>query len=212
MPTIQALCHRVILLKNGQIVAMGDPGSVVESYMKSTQVPDLSACVELTHHPNRVTQPEQAMFRKLRLLDAAGKPTSVFQMGEPITFEIELDTRGRALQNPLVFIGVDRQNLRICNLTTAFMVKESIELRGQVTARCLWHPDWLAPGNYDLALLAIKPYNNDDRLDQIQPVAQFVIVERDIYGTGPQKHTSGLLVPNGRWEFEAHPEPLGALA
>jgi lipopolysaccharide transport system ATP-binding protein len=207
MPSIQALCHRVIWLDGGKIVAAGETSEVVGEYLKVSQATDLLATIDLTEHRNRVTPVENAMFKQVRLLDASGQPSSAFQMGEPITFEIELDTGGRAMVDPLLFIGIDRRNTRICNLTTTFMVNETLRLQGRVTARCVWRQEWLAPGEYDLNLLAIKAHQGAERIDQVQAITQFIILERDVYGTGEQRHASALLVPNGRWEFETEPEP-----
>ena len=203
MAAIQSLCSRVILLNSGRIVAMGETAPIVENYLKSTQAPDLDPSVDLTNHPNRITAPEQAIFKKLRLVDRAGRTTSVFQMGEPIMFEIELDTGDRVLQDPLIVLAIDRRAIRICNLTTSFMVNTSFRLQGRMIVRCVWNQDWLAPGEYELGQLAIKAFSGAERLDQIQPLNQFVIVERNVYGTGEQKHDSAVLIPNGHWEFEA---------
>jgi lipopolysaccharide transport system ATP-binding protein len=213
MASIQSLCQRVILLNGGRIVAMGDTGQIVDGYLKSTRAPDLDPCIDLANHPNRITEPARAIFRKMSLKDAAGRTTSVFQMGEPITFEIELDTGDRLLQDPLVFIGIDRHSVRVCNLTTSFMVNHSFRLQGPMTVRCVWNQDWLTPGEYDLGQLSIKAYIGADRLDQIQPISQFVIVDRDVYGTGEHKHDTAVLIPNGHWEFEARPlQPADEIA
>ena len=203
MAAIQSLCSRVILLNGGRIVAMGDTATIVENYLKTTQAPDLDPSVDLTNHPNRITAPERAVFKKLRMLDRAGRTTSVFQMGEPIMFELELDCGERVLQDPLIVLTIDKRTTRICNLTTAFMVNTSFQVHGRMTVRCVWNQDWLAPGEYELGQLSIKAFIGAERIDQIQPLNQFVIVERDVYGTGEQKHDTAVLIPNGHWEFEA---------
>jgi lipopolysaccharide transport system ATP-binding protein len=205
MAAIQSLCSGVMLLNGGRVVAIGDTGQIVENYLKTTQAPDLDPSLDLTSHPNRITAPETAIFKKLRLVDRAGRTTSVFQMGEPITFEIELDTGDRLLQDPLIVLAIDRRTIRICNLTTAFMVNTSFRVQGPMTVRCVWNQDWLAPGEYELGQLAIKAFSGAERIDQIQPLNQFVIVERNVYGTGEQKHDSAVLIPDGHWEFEARP-------
>jgi lipopolysaccharide transport system ATP-binding protein len=211
MPAIQALCQRTMWLDNGAIVAIGETEDVVEQYLKSTQLSDLASCVDLRHHPSRVTEPARAMFRQLRLLDTNGQPSSMFEMGEPITFEIELDTGQQTLQDPLIFLGIDCRSVRICNLPTSFMVNETVSLHGRVTARCVWRQDWLAPGSYDLSVLSIKAYAGAERLDQIEHVVQFEIRARDVYGTGDHTHHSGMLIPNGHWEFEPHERLQGVM-
>jgi lipopolysaccharide transport system ATP-binding protein len=202
MPTVQALCQRVIWLDKGRIMAMGNADEVVEKYLKTAHDPAVTASVDLTQHPNRVTAPEGSIFRGLRLLDATGLVTTVFKMGEPITFEIELDTGARTFTNPLVFIGIDRRNVRICNLPTTYMVSESVTVTGRTVLRCVWRQDWLSPGGYDLAVLSFKERQGASRLDQIHSVVQFEILARDVYGTGAPPHETGVLIPNGHWEFQ----------
>jgi lipopolysaccharide transport system ATP-binding protein len=212
MATIQALCQKVVLLDAGRIAAAGDTNQIVDDYLQSTQTPDLLACIDLSSHPNRITPPEQAMFKRLRLLDQTGTARSIFQMGEPITFEVELDTGGRVLRDPLIALAIDRRTQRICNLTTVYMHNQPFTVQGQMTVRCVWNQDWLAPGEYDLSQLAIKAHMGAERIDQIQPLGQFIISERDVYGTGEQKHNSGLLIPNGHWEFRDYSPPPAAQA
>jgi lipopolysaccharide transport system ATP-binding protein len=212
MPIIQTLCQRAILLDKGGIAAMGDTDGVVDQYLKAAHEPETVASVDLAHHPNRVTMPEGSMFRGLRLLGAAGFATNVFKMGEPITFEIELDLGERAFTNPLVFIGIDRRNVRVCNLLTTYMVKEKVMLTGTTVVRCVWRQDWLAPGAYDLAVLSFKEHQGGARLDQIQSVVQFEILAKDLYGTGAPPHEIGVLIPNGQWEFEKVELPATVVA
>jgi len=212
MPIIQALCQRVILLDKGGIAAMGEADEVVDQYLKASHEPETIAAVDLANHPNRVTAPEGSIFRGLRLLDAAGFATSVFKMGQPITFEIDLDLGERAFTNPLVFIGIDRRNVRVCNLLTTYMVKENVTLTGRTIVRCVWRQDWLAPGAYDLAVLSFKEHQGGARLDQIQPVVQFEILAKDLYGTGAPPHETGVLIPNGQWEFEKVELPTAVVA
>src|SRR5262249_8894606 len=95
MVTIQSLFPRVIFLDSGRIVAMGETQPIVEEYLKVGQAVDQAALVDLDNHPNRITEQQTKIFKKLRLVDAAGRTTSVFRMGEAITFELELELDGR---------------------------------------------------------------------------------------------------------------------
>ena len=200
MPSIEALCQRAFLLKNGKVVLSGAPEVVINHYLNRKVSPTAGLC-DLSDHPHRITPADTAMFKSIRLLNGEGNATSTFQMGETIVFEIVLDTGGRVLNTPLIAIWIERRGVRICHLSTRYMVKDSFELSGKVLLRCYWDPGWLAPGVYSVSRLGIKNHAGGKHLDNVEEVISFEIVARDVYGTGMVATDAPVLVPNGRWEY-----------
>jgi lipopolysaccharide transport system ATP-binding protein len=202
MPSVQALCERAILLDKGRLVMEGSAGEVIEKYLgglEATQSPEIN----LVSTPNRITPSETAVFKRLRLLNQAGKATSIFSLGEKITFELLLDTGRLEFDSPLVTMAIHKQGLLVTNLLSHYMVKDEYRIRGRTRVRCTWDPGGLAPDLYTIQLLVFKKYAGGERIDAIQNAASFEIAPRDIYGTGKLGLKGSLLIPSGAWEFEA---------
>ncbi len=202
MASIQALCQRDILLNKRKIDEVGTPNEITEYYQRSGETEKTAGLLDLTVHPNRITDPEEPIFRRLRLLNRHGETATSFPMGETITFELELDLGPLELKDPLINIAIHKHGTRICFLPTLYMINERYSLRGRMVARCHWHTGWLAPGSYSIGVLAIKKHIGGNRLDQIANVLSFDISARDVYGTGEMTHDSAIIIPDGRWEFE----------
>jgi lipopolysaccharide transport system ATP-binding protein len=210
MPSIQALCHRVILLEGGRVALEGPPSSVVNHYEDAQSVPGAGR-VDLLNHPNRITH--QSYFQSLVLRNVDGKESDRFRLGEKIAFEMELDLGTLHITDPFLVINIQRHGQAICYLTTHYMHKEMVTVNGKFIARCTWDPGWLAPGNYVIHALTLKRRSGGERLDKIQNVTSFEIFPTDLYGTGKVNFSDGLILPMGEWEFEHERErPLAPLA
>jgi lipopolysaccharide transport system ATP-binding protein len=202
MPTIQALCQRVLLLEKGRIIREGDPAEVIGYYLKNDSMP-VEASLDLSAHPNRITPQETSVFKNIRLRDVAGDATTLFQMGDTVEFEIELDMGNQKLNDPIVAIEIEKRGVSVCHLATHYMVKEPFSVSGKCVIRCKWQMPLLSPGIYSVNRIVIKAYSNADRIDCIERILPFEIVGRDIYKTGKITPDGMLIVPEGRWEFSA---------
>lgn len=200
MPSIQALCQRVVLLEGGRITREGPPSVIVNHYEDQQSAPGAGR-VDLRNHPNRITT--GAHFQSLVLRNVNGKESDRFRLGEKITFELVLDIANVNMTDPFIVISIQRHGQAICYLTTHFMHKEIVTVDGRFMARCTWDPGWLAPGNYLIHRLSFKKRSGGERLDQIENVASFEIFPTDVYGTGKVDFLDGMIVPKGQWEFEA---------
>lgn len=199
MPSIQALCHRVILLEAGRIVREGTPTEIVNAYEDKQTVPG-AGYVNLVNHPNRVS--ETSYFRSLRLRNKEGKESDRFRLGEKITFELEIDLGELNLTDPFVVLNIQRHNQTICYLTTHYMHKEMVHVNGKFIARCTWDPGFLAPGTYLIHGISLKRRSGGERLDKIQNVTSFEIFPTDVYGTGKVNFNDGIILPIGNWDFD----------
>jgi len=204
MPSVQALCERAILLENGHLVMEGSSNQVIDRYL-GTLESSHAAEVDLASSPNRITPPDNAVFKKIRLLNQDGKATCIFPFGEKIVFELDLDTGAREFDNPLISMSIYKRGIPITLLPTHIMVKDTFTLKGKTRVRCAWDPQGLAPDLYTLQMLVFKKYPGAPRLDAIQEVVSFEIVPRDAHGTGKLVPDGNMVVPRAVWEMT----PLG---
>lgn len=101
MSTVQTLCDRALLLKDGQVVHLGDPEEVALSYLR------LNFDVAVAAERGLVAPVIPGL--NVKLLDAwienrAGERVDNVEQGEPIALEVVLEARGE-LQAPSFSIG-----------------------------------------------------------------------------------------------------------
>jgi lipopolysaccharide transport system ATP-binding protein len=198
MPSIQAFCRRAILMQGGQVAMSDSPDKVIQHYLE--QQTSAETTQDLTEHPNRLTNRNDVVYRRLSLQDEAGNDKSQFQMGETITFELEIDSGERTLRDPLFIIVIEKRGIPVTQLPTNYMVTEPLTISGRHTVRCHWEPGWLTPGIYTVSRLILHNALRQ-RIDVISDVMTFEIVERDLYGTGRAAPSEPVLSPRGKWEF-----------
>ena len=91
MHTIQDLCKRTILLQDGKIVEDGNTHEVVSSYLRPIKEHAIEGESNLQNWPGARKSPGKIRASYLRTLDKDGKTCSVFNIYDPITFELEID-------------------------------------------------------------------------------------------------------------------------
>lgn len=204
MAAIGAFCQSALFLRNGSVVAHGPAGEIIEKY--ATEGTDLSeATHDLSSHANR--QGDNSYLRSLRILTDEGVPSSCFAVGDPITFEVTLDTGEELLTSPALAVVVERRGTIVCRLVTQRMCNYPIPMQGKVTLRVRWDPGWLAPGTYTLDQIALRIFARGSILDSISPVANFEVLPKDFYGTGKLTMDTDLLAPRGTWEIIRETKP-----
>jgi lipopolysaccharide transport system ATP-binding protein len=209
MPSIESLCHRVMLVDEGRIVQIGTPDAAINQYLKNLEIIGDSH-LDLSNHRSRTTPPEKAVFKYIRSLDSMGHETTQFKMGDVMEFEVGLDVGSQILNDPLLTIEIERRGVRICHLSTLYMSKEPFTLTGQTVVKCRWRLPLLMPGEYSIGKLVIKIYAGADRLDAIEQIMPFEILPTDVYGTGKLAPDGMLVVPEGEWEIYPQPALLPA--
>ncbi|HZH91682.1 MAG TPA: ABC transporter ATP-binding protein [Pyrinomonadaceae bacterium] len=88
MTAVTRLCRRVILLHEGRIVSEGEPQTVVNDYLSASW--NIAAEREWL---NGADAPGNDVVRlsRVRVLDTAGKPATVFDIRHPVRIEITYD-------------------------------------------------------------------------------------------------------------------------
>jgi ABC-2 type transport system ATP-binding protein len=102
MATVQSLCHRAMLIHDGELRFIGDPDSAALNYLRlnfeGSEVMEGDVPTPVVHDVNaRVVQ--------ARLLNEAGEPTQTVEQGTPLVLDVELEAR-RELGEPIFGIVV----------------------------------------------------------------------------------------------------------
>ena len=201
MLTVQALCPRSLLLESGKVTFIGNTAEAVSKYLKHNSLTSKSF-VNLRKHNGRSLQ-YKPVFQSIRIFNSASKESSIAHVGDPITFEIEMDAHGETVENPKIQIYVkDARETLICRFSTDIMTKETMTLSEPRIARCFWHLCNLVPGIYTLNLVLS---NDGKSVDIVQDAIAIEIKPSDIYGTGKIDVSGGLIIPQGNWEFSSLP-------
>jgi len=100
---VKRLCHRAVLMLNGQVAAEGTPGEVVNRYVglvhdQNASAPEKSDLTGNYRHGDR-----SSIITKLRLLDSDGRETPVVRAGDRLQVEVTAKFH-KPVRNPIVGI------------------------------------------------------------------------------------------------------------
>ena len=88
MASVESLCTTVAVLDGGQLLMLAEPAAAIAEYTKSVLTAS-SERVDLSHHSGR--KPGAVAVMKEIALSSGGANTSVFRMGEPISFALRFE-------------------------------------------------------------------------------------------------------------------------
>lgn len=103
---IQQLCHRVVLMDRGEIVADGDPTSVISKYHTLTFEKEKSHPLILGNKELKMTGGTgEVTLTDIKIKDAQGKETTGFHTGDPMTIELHYESFNSDIHEINVFVG-----------------------------------------------------------------------------------------------------------
>ena len=85
MATVEDYCHRAMLISDGEIQHLGDPGEVGREYLRLN--------FEGSGESEGATEAEEVRLIEARLEDDAGEPTANVEHGEVIRLRLELEVK-----------------------------------------------------------------------------------------------------------------------
>jgi len=142
MSQIQSLCERVIMLKNGRLVADGSPAEVTEIYNQQQGQGGGS-------RREQVQSALDVRITRTRLLDRHGNAISRAEPGQPVFFEIEYDAR-EPLPNAIGWLHLNRDGVRVFDSDTGNLGIPLGTLSGTGILRCELPDLPLMPNAYDV--------------------------------------------------------------
>ena len=188
MASIQQLCSRAILLRDGRMVADGSPSEIVDEYLKTVGGGASSESQDLTEVPRTDQYGQRVRLTRCGVLDSQQQATDQIRFGESFTIEIEAE--GLEDMANLSFVaGVEtamRQRL-ITSMSEEAGLSTTIRKGQRITARFRVSDLRLLPGRYELTL-SLRA--NKQGLDLLPNVRSFEVLPI----LSDEKN-----VPNGLW-------------
>lgn len=136
MAAVENLCSRAILLNNGALKADDSVALVVRSYHEEGGSLINEKGLELTEHPGRPSR-YSVVMRSIAITDSENRPINAVRIGTDIGFLLTLRSEA-TLSRVLVIIRIfSAMDERICTLHSRFQSKDTFDLQGEHTIRCV---------------------------------------------------------------------------
>ena len=153
MSAITRLCHRAILLANGEMVEAGEPEAVIATYLGESTL-------ESSWNQDDSARPGQdSVFRSIRVVNEADEPTALVPFQEGFEVEVTYELQ-RPIRDLVVSVTLfnDRGEVVFVTWDT-----DSTDLAGKVreagshTSQCRFPANLLKPGRYLISAVAHIP-------------------------------------------------------
>jgi ABC-2 type transport system ATP-binding protein len=171
MATVQSMCHRAMLLDEGEIKYIGDPDATALRYYRQN-----FAGPALEPGEPEPTIDFNARVVRAMLVDESGTPVENVEQPQPINVDLVLEA-ARPLEGPnFDFYIRNDEGIVVCGFQTVFghpvSTGEQIRLTGQVENR-------LVPGRYHLDC-----WVRQDESQTVVAVQGLRLLDFVVYGTG----------------------------
>ena len=206
MPAVQALCHRAVLLNEGQVSCSGTTDEVVENYVRALSQGCEAygdADVDLSRHVNRRAN-SLSLLQRLTIRDADGMLTNSVPVGSELTFD--LDYQNQAGIGGMVFAvflcTTDGLRVAMLNSHTHSRLVPPDAPEGRIRCRLPSLP--FIPGTYRIDIAAGSPY---ETMDYVEQATTLTVFPSDYFGTGYMpNHKEGLIALTCDWQLDT---PVG---
>jgi lipopolysaccharide transport system ATP-binding protein len=196
MAVIQNLCARAILLDTGELRLDGSAASVTEAYLRPPEADRRSFASEQRRPPWA-----KKWITNVRTLDEGGSECSTFGLGENIIVELEFEGSD-TLHNPVLGIVINHRQKGEVGTVNTRMTGFQPPRRNYSSGvyRCNLIKPPLLQGMYSVDVWL---GDGSDDVDALFGMVDFMIGDRDIYGTGitPFKHL-GVMFFESSWSIE----------
>jgi lipopolysaccharide transport system ATP-binding protein len=182
MLSIQSLCRRVLLLREGTIRKNGEPHTVISHYL-SEGLDIKSAEVDLVNHPRRSHSREPAL-RRAWTMNGAGVKSNSTMMGQGLTVCFQFRC-SRAIRNPAFgFEIADEHGRPVYSLNNLTAPTANNTLRTVVAGVASFYiPSIpLLPGIYTVTLSLVE--GEHDWVDCVEGALAFEVQPADVYRSG----------------------------
>ncbi len=199
MAAVSSLCHRVLMLRHGKVVAIGPTDEIIETYihsMEDTHELDARGFVSL-HSRKPIARHAPLILRAVRLVDEQERPVSSVRTGEILRVDVQVEGLDAY---PSAVVGVTVRSVfdqKIFHFNSAMSGGFGAAPRHPVERVRIEIPDLpLMAGAYSLDLLVFEP--GVRLIDRVDGAVGFDVIESDLYGTGYRGEArEGLIVVRG---------------
>ena len=210
MPMMLRLCHKMIMLERGKVVASGDAIPIARQYLLSEQIS--GRCVRTWPTPADAPGDNVARLKSVRLLNADQIPSETIDIQQPFSIEVEY----WCLQNggmPTVSLNIFNEDKLLLFVTNDFnnlQWKATAREKGIVKSVCTIPANFMAEGRF-FVLAAVCSYN-PDILHTIEQDAVVFTVFDNSSGDGVRgtysKNWPGVVRPMFDWRVQAYSQEV----
>lgn len=187
MAAVQNLCHRGIVIANGQCVFDGGAKQAVAEYLDASTASHAGHC-SLLRHPSRKAECE-TILQSVQFRNVDGVVSETFETGKPMVIEFTIQPT-IPLRSPHIGVGFDSPvSGRVFSVATYLSDSRVPQITELCKVKCTIPSLPLVPGRYYLSLSAGTL--SDKLLDQIEQAVHIDVMSGDFYGNGAAP-TSGL--------------------
>lgn len=194
MAAVQGLCSKCYMLKSGQLLAQGDPRTVIEQYMA---VASSGQVTQVGDRQDRQGTGE-IRFEEVSICDGEGRPINQAICGQDVSIAVSYRSRNdkpvSRLDIHITFYTTLGQFMFNCSSEASGHPFEVLPPKGQVVCHVPELP--LAPGRYVFNLYSTV---GGVMADWVTQAGSLNVVAGDFFGTGQLKtHNEGFLVKH-KW-------------
>jgi len=190
MSSITKLCHRCIMLKNGNVVLDDTTKIVIDKYLSAD-------AKEILEYEQEHNHRKSMNLRYFNIKNSKGQLTNIFRYDDSITINIEYEVNKQE-KNYCIWVGIKTsQGIWAFNILDVDYEPKFLDERpvGYYKTKVTIPSKWLNEGKYFLTI-GIWNYKNYDNLDRLEDVTTFTITD---IGT-LYKGRYGIFQPYLKWE------------
>src|SRR5947209_6154719 len=178
MATVQSLCHRALVLHDGELIYVGDPEDAALRYYRLNFAHEVADDGEAVKAPfdEDVEVEINARMVQAKLLNPAGKSVLNVEEGQPIVVELVIEAARELVEPNLVIRVVNDEHVLIFGCSQVVEQRVSAGQRIRVAAEI---ENRLVPGRYAIDCWIGRQWEGGARRVQGMRVIQFTV-----FGTG----------------------------
>lgn len=186
---VQTICDRVAWFSHGNLMQIGDPRDVIESYTGTVHVDR-----EVDEEGRNRYGSGEGRITDVTFLTSDGRRTTRLRSGEPVTLQLSYDMTS-AIERPVFGLAIHTiEGVQVTgpNSRDVDCVPEKLDGPGALTIS--FDPLTLLPGTYDLTV-ALYDYSCRHPFDVRENILRFDV------DRGPIHEMFGLVSLGGRWQI-----------
>ncbi len=202
---VRRLCDRAVLIREGTVVADGDPGSVISGYVGDALAEQQGATIDVPDDAPRIGSAE-AKLRRVSLTSMDGEPLASVHLDQRFRVAVEFDV-AEQMDDAVVEVGIaGADGDRAVTLTNVDREGEPFQLAPGSRLVSAEVDVCLLPGEY---LLDVGIHFRDGRTaDYVQAVGRFTALNAAEAGDDHYPWPTavrGYVRPRARWALEEAP-------
>jgi lipopolysaccharide transport system ATP-binding protein len=178
IPSVQALCTRVLLMDAGHVRLSGEPSTVTTAYLQDVLAGNNSPISSSSNVKPEFQQPIKSVW----LEDANGAPLRAVSIGQPLKLCFQFHCN-ESISTPGFGCGIeDIEGRRIFTINNYMLGDPILKDIKSGIVRFYFAETILLPGTYFVTFSITR--SEVEWVDKAERALQFSVLERDIYGTG----------------------------